>query len=88
MWFDLYLVSAIIAAVAAWLVSPYFQSHDAPGDLARGLWSVVAGGLWPLIVIGAAQIIAVRYVARRLDSTRVDLAAASFVAPDEVSLTS
>jgi hypothetical protein len=65
MWFDLYLVSAVVAAVAACMIGPHFQSDD-PGDIARGIWSAIAGALWPLIVVGAAQILAVRYVARRL----------------------
>ncbi|AKK29866.1 hypothetical protein [Mycobacterium sp. EPa45] len=70
MGFDLYVVSAVIATVGVWLVSPRFQSYDPPGDLARGFWSVVAGALWPLILVGAAQVVAVRYLARR--STHVE----------------
>ena len=72
MWLDLYLVSAIIVAACAWLVSPHFQSADPPGDVARGFWSVIAGALWPLIAVGAAQFIAVRYIARRLRTARVE----------------
>lgn len=66
MWFELYVVAAVVVGVAAWLVSPQFQSYDPPGDLTRAFWSAVAGALWPLIVVGAAQLFAVRYVARRL----------------------
>jgi hypothetical protein len=69
MWIDLYVVVAVIAAVAAWLVSPHFESYDPPSDIARGFWSAAAGALWPLIVFGAVQILAVRYVARRLGPT-------------------
>ncbi len=47
MGFDVYLVSAVIAAVVAWLVSPRFQSYDPPSDIARGFWSAVAGALCP-----------------------------------------
>jgi hypothetical protein len=65
MWMDLYLVSAVVVAVAAWLVSPHFQSYDPPGDISRAFWSVAAGALWPLILVGAAQVLTVRYVARR-----------------------
>ncbi|WP_431234164.1 hypothetical protein ACQ856_05950 [Mycolicibacterium psychrotolerans] len=89
MWFDLYLLSAIVAAVGAWLISPHFQSYDPPGDVARGLCSAVAGLLWPVIVVGAVQIIAVRYFARRIRAAHVkDLTAAPLVARQEVSLTS
>ena len=72
MGFDVYLVSAVIAAAVAWLVSPRFQSYDPPSDIARGVWSAVAGALWPLIVVGAVQIIAVRYIARHLRPAPVE----------------
>lgn len=72
MWFDLYLLSAVIAAVGAWLISPHFQSYDPPSDIVRGLCSAVAGALWPVILVGAAQIMAVRYIARRLCSPPVE----------------
>ena len=72
MWFDLYLLSAIIAAVAAWLVSPHFQSYDPPGDVVRGFCAVVAGALWPVILVGVAQVFVVRSIARRVRSARVE----------------
>lgn len=71
MWIELYLVAAAIAATAAWLLSPRFQSYDPPSDVARGFWSVTAGVLWPLIAVGAAQLLAIRYIARRVPSTGV-----------------
>jgi hypothetical protein len=77
MWIDAYLVAALLVAVAAWVVSPHFQSYDPPGEITRGLWSAAAGALWPLVVVGAAQVFAVRYVARRLrpaHSEKLDLA--------------
>lgn len=66
MWIDLYLVAAFVVALAAWFVSPHFPSYDPPSDVARGFWSIIAGALWPLILVGAAQIYAVLYVTRRL----------------------
>jgi hypothetical protein len=72
MGLDLYLLSVVVAAAAVWLVSPRFQSYDPPGDIARGFWSVVAGALWPIILVGAAQFIAVRYLARRVRAARVE----------------
>ncbi len=71
MWLDLYLVLAVIAAVAVWLVSPQFASYDAPGDASRAVWSAVAGALWPVVVVGAVQIVIIRHVARRLHAARV-----------------
>jgi hypothetical protein len=72
MWFDLYLVCASLVAISAWLVSPHFQSYDPPTNSTRALWSVVAGVVWPLIVVGAVQVIAVRYVMRRLRPAKAD----------------
>ncbi|KAA0106152.1 hypothetical protein [Mycolicibacterium sp. P1-5] len=72
MGFDLYLMSAVVAAAAVWLVSPRLQSYDPPGDVARGFWSVVAGALWPVILVGAAQLIAVRFIARRFRAAHVE----------------
>ncbi|SBS74408.1 conserved hypothetical protein [uncultured Mycobacterium sp.] len=69
MWIDLYLVGALVVGVAAWLVTPHFQSDDPPGDVARGFWSAAAGALWPLVLIGIAQVYAVRYIARQLRPT-------------------
>ena len=66
MWIDLYLVAALIVGVTAWLVTPHFQSYDPPGDIARGFWSAVAGALWPLVLVGIAEVYAVCYIARRL----------------------
>jgi hypothetical protein len=72
MWVDVYVVTAIIVAVAVWLLSPHLQSYDPPGDVTRGIWSAVAGALWPLVLVGTAQIYAVRYIARRLRPTVSD----------------
>jgi len=66
MWIDLYVLTALLAAVAVWLVTPHFQSDDPPGDIARGFWSAAAGALWPLVLVGALQIYAVRLIVRRL----------------------
>ncbi|BBY58187.1 hypothetical protein [Mycolicibacterium sarraceniae] len=77
MWIDLYVLAALSVAVAVWLISPRFQSYDPPGDIARGFWSAVAGALWPLLLVGAAQVYAVHYIVRRFRpaySAKLDLA--------------
>ncbi|MBB3601351.1 hypothetical protein FHT40_000984 [Mycolicibacterium sp. BK556] len=66
MWVDLYTVVAVLVAAATWLLSPHLQSYDPPGDIARGVWSAIAGALWPVVVVGVAQVYAVRYVAQRI----------------------
>ena len=69
MLFDLYVVAALVVAVAAWLVSPHFRSDDPPGDIVRAFWSAAAGALWALLVVGGAQVLVVRYLTRRLRPT-------------------
>ena len=87
MWIDLYVAVALFVAIAAWLVTPRIQSYDPPGDITRGFCSVFAGALWPLILVGAAQIYAFRYVVRRLRPTFPEtLAPAPLVVPREASV--
>lgn len=74
MWTNLYLLSAVTIAAVTWLVSPRFQSSDPPSEFSRGFWSVVAGLLWPAIVVGALQLMAFRYVVQRLRSEPVESA--------------
>jgi hypothetical protein len=87
MWLGLYLVAAIVVAVTAWLVSYHVQSDDPPGDISRAFWSAVAGALWPATLVGAAQLLALRYFVRRLRGANAeDLGPAPVVAMHEVSL--
>jgi hypothetical protein len=87
MWVDVYVVTAVIVAVAVWLLSPHVQSTDPPGDITRGVWSAVAGALWPLTLVGVGQIYIVRLIARRIRPTLTeDLELAPPVALPEASL--
>jgi hypothetical protein len=70
MWIDLYVVAAVLVAVACWLGSPRCQSYDPPSEIERGFWSAAAGALWPLVLVGAAQIYAVHCIMRRVRPTR------------------
>jgi hypothetical protein len=87
MWLGLYLVAAIVVAVTGWLVSYHFQSDDPPGDISRAFWSAVAGALWPAVLVGTAQLLAVRYFVRRLRGANAeDPEPAPSVAIREVSM--
>ncbi len=87
MWIDLYVAIALIGAVAVWLISQRFQSYDPPNDIVRGFFALVAGALWPLVIVGAVQILAVRFVARRLTPTAIpQLDLREFVAQQDLSL--
>lgn len=87
MWIDLYAVIATSIAVAAWLVSQRLQSYDPPSDVVRGFWSIIAGALWPLVIVGVAQALLVRYVARRLRGAPTpELELSPLVAAQDLSL--
>lgn len=69
MWIALYLVPAIAVAIASWYVSKRFASFDPPSAAVRVLAAVAAGALWPLVLIGVAQLQLVRVIARRIRAT-------------------
>ncbi len=71
MWIALYLVPAIAVAVAAWYVSKRFASFDPPNEVVRAVAVVAAGTLWPIVLLGLAQLQLVRYVARRIPRSGV-----------------
>ena len=72
MWIALYLVVAIVVAAVTWHVSHRFQSLDAPSEAVRAAAALVAGALWPVVVLGVVQLQALRYVARKLRTRRVE----------------
>ncbi|WP_167096804.1 hypothetical protein [Mycobacterium sp. DL592] len=74
MWIALYLAVAIVAAAVTWHASHRFQSLDAPSEAVRAAAALVAGALWPVVVVGVLQLQALRYVARRLRTRRVQAA--------------
>lgn len=69
MWTALYLALAVLAAGVTWHVSYRFQSLDAPSEAVRAAAALVAGALWPVVVLGVLQVQMVRYIARRLRAT-------------------
>jgi hypothetical protein len=72
MWITLYVAPAVVLAAAAWLMSQRVQSCEPVSDVARGFWAIVAGALWPVVLLGVAQLLAVRFVARRMARARAD----------------
>ena len=72
MWIALYLAVGIVAAGITWHVSHRFQSLDAPSEAVRAAAALLAGALWPIVVVGVVQLQALRYVARKLRTRRVE----------------
>ena len=71
MWIALYLAVAIVVAAVTWHVSHRFQALDAPSEAVRAAAALVAGALWPLVVVGVIQLQVLRYIARKLRTRRV-----------------
>lgn len=66
MWITAYLITAVAVAFLTWHMSYHLQSFDGPSDEARVFWAIVAGAIWPVILLGLAQMLAIRVITRRL----------------------
>ena len=66
MWITAYLITAVVAAFLTWHMSHHLQSFERPTDAARGTWSIVAGAIWPVIVLGLVQMLTIHLITRRL----------------------
>jgi hypothetical protein len=65
-WITVYLTTAVVVAFLTWHMSHHLQSFERPTDTARGVWSIVAGAIWPVILLGLVQVLAIHLVTRRL----------------------
>jgi hypothetical protein len=65
-WITLYLITAVVVAVLTWHMSHHLQSFEGPTDTARGFWAIVAGAIWPVILLGILQVLAIHLAIRRL----------------------
>jgi hypothetical protein len=66
MWITVYLTTAVVVAFLTWHMSHHIQSFEGPTDTARGVWSIVAGAIGPVILLGLVQVLAIHLVTRRL----------------------
>ena len=66
MWIALYLITAVAVAFLTWHMSHHLQSVDGPTDAARTFSAIVAGAIWPIVLVGALQVLAAHLVIRRL----------------------
>ncbi|MCI4674293.1 hypothetical protein [Candidatus Mycolicibacterium alkanivorans] len=66
MWITLYLITAVVVAFLTWHMSHHLQSFDGPTDEARAFWSIVAGAIWPIVLVGVAQMLVVHLITARL----------------------
>ncbi len=55
-WCAVYVGVAIVVAIAAFVIANFFRSDDVVAPDHPGTLSVVAGALWPVIVIGMTEL--------------------------------
>jgi hypothetical protein len=65
-WGLAYLAVALLFGVAALVVADHLRSGEAPSAAVRGTAAVVAGALWPVMVVGLTQLLILRTVTDRL----------------------
>jgi hypothetical protein len=66
MGMTLYLIAALVVAFLTWHMSHHLQSFDGPTDATRGFWAIVARAIWPVILLGVVQMLAIHLITRRL----------------------
>jgi hypothetical protein len=68
-WITVYLITAVVVAFLTWHMSHHLQSFDGPTDAGRSFWAIVAGVIWPIVLVGVVQMLAIHLITRRLRHT-------------------
>lgn len=55
-WFALYLLVGIVVAAAAFVIANYVRTEDIVAPDSPGTASVVAGALWPIVIVGMTEL--------------------------------
>ena len=66
MWISLYAAVAVVVAVAAPMLAERLRTPGVPAPNNPSLYAVLAGLLWPVLLVGVAQWAAIAAVARRM----------------------
>jgi len=66
MWAAVYLSGVAVVALGAWVFSDAVRTGEPISVVAQALWAVVAGILWPVVLLGLAQLLVLRVVVKRL----------------------
>jgi hypothetical protein len=64
-WFGVYTVVAGLVAVSIFMASDWFRQRDVAAPAHSGATSVLAGLLWPALLIGIAELAVVCCAGRR-----------------------
>ena len=66
MWIGVYAAVAIVVAIAAFLLAERLRTPGVPAPDNPGRYAVLAGLLWPVVLVGVAQWALIAAVAERL----------------------
>ena len=65
-WVIGYLVGAILVGCAALACGERLRGEDPVGQRGRDRFAMIAGALWPVLLLGIGQLLLVQFVAKRL----------------------
>ena len=66
MWISLYAAVAAVVAIAAFMLAERLRSPGVPAPDNQSLYAVLAGFLWPVVLVGVAQWAVIAAVAGRM----------------------
>lgn len=67
---SIYLCGWLVTAIASVVLANAWAEDSMPSPLTRALLAVLAGPLWPAVIVGIAQGVCIVWVARRLSRFR------------------
>lgn len=69
MLLTVYLCGWLVTTIGALVAVNWFSDRRTSSPLARGSLAVLAGVLWPVLVVGLAELVAIVIVTRKMRST-------------------
>lgn len=68
-WFYVYVAIAIINAAIAFLTAQWIRDRNTAAPNSPGVLAILAGLLWPITIVGAAQLLVIVAVKKAIRST-------------------
>ena len=66
MLLTVYLCGWLVTTIGALVAANRFSDHRTASPLAHGTFAVLAGVLWPVLVVGVAEVLAIVIATRRM----------------------
>jgi hypothetical protein len=66
MLLTVYLLGWLVMSIGALVAADWVSGHRLPGPLACGSLVILAGALWPVLVVGAVEMVFIVIVAKRM----------------------